>query len=170
MNEKKNFERLVIFAIAATMCLSALAVLPTVSAAGTDYYVSPTGSDSNDGLTPATAWATINKGTCSSSPLTSGDILHVADGTYTITGRIWVEKAGITVSGNTASPGNVIVQYSPAANSLIFDMRANDVTVEGIKTISGKDGFFFDQSVSGCTISHCIIENTLSKWYIHLQW
>jgi hypothetical protein len=127
----------------------------------TDYYVRTDGSDTNTGLanTPEDAWLTINKGTCSSSPLSSGDILHVADGTYNLSGRIYVQKAGITVSGNTVNPEKVIVQYSPAANSLIFDMRASNVTIQGIKTTGGKTGFWFDQSgVTGCTISHCIVD------------
>ena len=93
-----------------------------------------------------------------------GEIIKVADGTYIITSKISVNIENITITGNVDCPENVVVQYSsPTTNSLIFDMRANDVTVEGIKTIGGKGGFFFDQSATGCKISHCIVENALES-------
>jgi hypothetical protein len=39
-----------------------LAVAPAaVALAGETYYVSPTGNDNADGLTPATAWASLGK-------------------------------------------------------------------------------------------------------------
>lgn len=44
-------------------------------------YVSPTGSDSNDGLTPETAWATIDYGD-RHSLLQPGYEVHVAEGDY----------------------------------------------------------------------------------------
>ncbi len=90
----------------------------------------------------------------------AGDTINVVAGIYTITSKILVNKEGITITGDVNNPENVVVQYNPAANSLIFDMRASNVIIEGVKTVSGKDGFFFDQGVTGCTISHCIIEDT----------
>ncbi|MCK4406345.1 MAG: right-handed parallel beta-helix repeat-containing protein [Bacteroidales bacterium] len=144
-----------------TIC--AIVIITAGSVMATDYYVRTDGNDSNTGLTndAAGAWLTINRGTDPNmgSPLVSGDILNIADGTYTIISRIWVKIAGITITGNTASPGNVIVQYSPAKNNLVFDMRASNVTIEGIKVTGGKTGFWFDQSaVTGCTISNCIVD------------
>jgi parallel beta-helix repeat protein len=97
------------------------------------------------------------------------DTINVADGTYTIANKITVDKQGLTITGNTAYPENVVVQYNPAANSLIFDMRASNVKVEGIKTTNGKSGFWFDQSgVTGCTISHCIID-TVNEYGIYMK-
>jgi hypothetical protein len=40
------------------------------------YYISPTGNDSNDGLTPATAWRTAFH------PVVCGDVVIVQPGTY----------------------------------------------------------------------------------------
>jgi hypothetical protein len=40
------------------------------------YYISPTGSDSNNGLTPTTAWATPNH------PVVCGDVIIAAAGNY----------------------------------------------------------------------------------------
>ena len=90
----------------------------------------------------------------------SGDTIEVADSTYTITSKISVNEENITITGNTTNPENVVVQYSDSdQNYPIFDMRASGVTIEGVMTINGKSGFWFDQSgVTGCTISHCIID------------
>jgi len=127
---------------AAILLIAGIVLLGTVSARGTTHNVVPGQS--------IQAAIDVAK---------HGDTINVADGTYTITSKILVNKE-VTIAGNVSHPENVIVQYSAPTNSLMFDMRANDVTVEGIKTISGKSGFFFDQGATGCKISHCIIENT----------
>ncbi len=61
---------------------------------GTKYYVSPNGDDSNDGLSPETAWKTINKAV--KSPLKAGD------GILLERGGLWREKfsakSGVTIS------------------------------------------------------------------------
>jgi hypothetical protein len=141
-------------------------VFGAVGVWATDYYVRTDGNDGNDGLenNAAHAWLTIEKGTSSStSPLGLGDVLHVADGTYTVGNVIWVNIAGITVTGNTTNPENVLVQYGSSCGNLLFDMRASNVTIEGIKAKNGKAGFWFDQSATGCTISHCIIDNAYER-------
>lgn len=45
------------------------------------YYVRKSGNDANDGLTPATAWATIGKA-LGSAGMASGDVCYVGAGTY----------------------------------------------------------------------------------------
>ncbi|UCC23004.1 MAG: right-handed parallel beta-helix repeat-containing protein [Planctomycetota bacterium] len=55
-----------------------LAVL-AVPSAGTTYYVDPSGSDGANGLTWATAFATVGKGITSSI---GGDVVEVNEGTY----------------------------------------------------------------------------------------
>ena len=49
------------------------------------YYIKPAangGSDSNNGLSPSTAWATVGKALSASPGLSAGDIVYVAPGTY----------------------------------------------------------------------------------------
>ena len=89
-----------------------------------------------------------------------GHTINVADGTYTITGAITVDK-GVTITGNTGSPENVVVTYATPSQSLdCFDMQANDITAQGIKVVNGKYGFNFATSdPTGCTISHCVIDH-----------
>ena len=98
----------------------------------------------------------------------AGDTINVADGTYTITSKILVNK-GVTITGNIGNPENVVVQYSLAENILMFDMRASNATIQGIKVTGGKAGFWFDQSgVTGCTILHCIVD-TVNEYGIYMK-
>jgi hypothetical protein len=46
------------------------------------YYVKTSGSDAANGLTPATAWATIGKIFSSGSVVTGGDTVYIAPGAY----------------------------------------------------------------------------------------
>ncbi len=59
------------------------------SAAGSIYYVSPTGSDSNPG-TQTAPFATIQK---AASVVTSGTIVYVAPGTYSFSGYIAIPSS-----------------------------------------------------------------------------
>ncbi|MFN2376409.1 MAG: right-handed parallel beta-helix repeat-containing protein [Candidatus Binatia bacterium] len=59
--------------------LAFLFVLLASPAAAADYHVGPGGSDAADGLTPGTAWATLQK---AANTVTAGDTVHVADGSY----------------------------------------------------------------------------------------
>jgi hypothetical protein len=52
---------ILIFVVMREILFLVLITFNTV-ASGTNYYVSNSGSDSSDGLTPSTAWKTVNKG------------------------------------------------------------------------------------------------------------
>ncbi|MEA2076225.1 MAG: right-handed parallel beta-helix repeat-containing protein [Euryarchaeota archaeon] len=84
----------------------------------------------------------------------------MADGTYTITAAITVNN-GVTITGNTSNPGNVVVTYAAPSQTLdCFDMQANNVTVQGIRAVNGRYGFNFATSdPTGCTISDCVIDD-----------
>ncbi|MCK4677862.1 MAG: right-handed parallel beta-helix repeat-containing protein, partial [Bacteroidales bacterium] len=136
-----------------TIC--AVIIITAGSVWADTHYVDPAGTNISPYTTPATAAHSIQDAINAAS---DGDVVDVADATYTITGKILVDK-GVTITGNTTTPANVVVQYSTAANSLIFDMRASNATIQGIKVTGGKAGFWFDQSaVTGCTISNCIVD------------
>ena len=139
---------------------------PTILTRGIDIYVATTGNDTTGDGSSGNPWATISHAISQAAP--TGDTINVADGEYTITSKILVNK-GVTITGNIANPENVVVQYDPVANLLIFDMRASNATIQGIKTTGGKSGFWFDQSgVTGCTISHCIID-TVNEYGIYMK-
>jgi len=59
-----------------------LLVLSLSAVAQNNYYVSPSGSDSNNGTSPGTAWKTVNHAISSFSLGSGGAVIHVADGTY----------------------------------------------------------------------------------------
>ena len=104
----------------------------------------------------ATIQAAINAAT---SP---GEIIKVADGTYTITAAINVNKS-VTIIGNITNPGNVLVKYSSAVTDKnCFDITADYVKVHGIKAINGKMGFYLN-SVTGCKVSNCVVNFCADK-------
>src|SRR5262245_30543429 len=81
-----------------------LALALTILASGTQpvraagpWYITPTGDDNNDCLSPGTACGTINGAINKSS---SGDTIYVAVGTFTGTGTevVFMDK-DITLSG-----------------------------------------------------------------------
>jgi|GEM_PF-2345175 hypothetical protein len=82
---KKSADRCIVPPLAAAMLVLALSllVLPGLAAAAT-YYVSPTGNDANNGLTPATAWKTITHAaaTVPAGTAAAPNVISVAAGTY----------------------------------------------------------------------------------------
>ena len=61
-------------------CIYLILILLLVSGLdAANYYVSPTGNDSDDGLTIGTAWASIDNG---NGMLLPGDTVFVLAGTY----------------------------------------------------------------------------------------
>ena len=77
--------------------------------AQTTYYVSPSGNNSNDGLSPSTAWRTLTYALSGLSPVIAGDTVLVQAGLYTGE-NILVEKSGspeqpIVVQGYGQIPG-----------------------------------------------------------------
>ena len=91
-----------------------------------------------------------------------GDTIIVADGIYTITAVINVNKE-VTITGNIANPENVLVKYSSAVTDKnCFDITMNNVMVQGIKAINGKRGFYLN-GVTGCKVSNCIVSSCADK-------
>jgi hypothetical protein len=91
----------------ALLAIALAAPLATASAA--TYYVSPSGSDSNNGTSPGSAWATIGK---ANSTLRAGDVCIIANGTYSNSPNPSVDgtaNARITYVGNQANPAAVSV-------------------------------------------------------------
>ncbi len=106
-------------------CVLAMAA----SAAATDYYVSPTGDDSNDGLSPATPWKEIQTGLAA---LYAGDTLYLMPGLHipavfdTIYKRLRFKR-----SGTAANP----VRLTTTGPGVVIDLR---------NVMSGRWGFTTD--------------------------
>jgi len=100
-------------AIKAASCLLFLcgALVAPASVATNNYYVSPTGSDSNNGLSPSTAWKTITHASNAITLGSTGTIVHVAPGTYS-------ENVAISnaVPGTSSAPVTYISDTKWAAS------------------------------------------------------
>ena len=103
------------------------------------YYMSPTGSDSNSGRSPATAWATPNHA------VNCGDVIIAAAGDYSRTGfGSWgqVSNCPSTSGGLAASPGGIYFAVllcggadleACHSNGVPWEMQASNWAVEGFK-------------------------------------
>ena len=138
--------------------IAVLAMFTAVASAA-DYYVATTGSDTTGDGSSGNPWATIQHA-ISDSSVVAGDTINVADGTYTITSAIDVNK-GVTITGNTGFPENVVVTYAAAQDPNDgFKIDAANITIQGIKVKNCACGFDFDgaKGNTGCTITHCAVE------------
>ncbi len=98
---------------AAALLVATALLLPlgaqSVAHAGTAYYVSTTGSDSNAGTGTGTAWKTLQKAANTAGP---GDTVYVMGGTYN-------QKLKISTSGSSA--GGYITFQNYANQTAIID-------------------------------------------------
>jgi hypothetical protein len=114
---------------------------------GTQYYVSTTGSDANNGTTTALAKLTISAG---AALAIAGDTVNVLAGSYQ--GSIYLNSATYA-DGTSASPITLLSQVKHAAriralsapaagsgNKACFEVRANGWVIDGFE-VTGEDGY-----------------------------
>ncbi|MER8115828.1 hypothetical protein [Streptomyces sp. NPDC094031] len=116
---------------------------PAASGTGTSYYVDPDGSDTADGLTPATAWRSLSR--VDAQSLLPGDTVRFKAG-----GR-WAGQLSPKGSGTAADPV-VLTSYGSGAKPLIDGGGAVDAAIR----ISDEhdivvDGFEVTNSGAGTT-------------------
>jgi parallel beta-helix repeat protein len=124
-----------------TLAVTALLAFAGVAGA-TDYYVAPTGSDSNNGTTISTPYRTINKAL---SMWGNGDTIWVYSGTYNESIVIWnksnvaMKAHGPTrpiIDGTGKSPNNALVAIGgddPGTDGVLFQgFEVTDSNVGGI--------------------------------------
>jgi LPXTG-site transpeptidase (sortase) family protein len=128
---RKTIRFLLIFLI-----ISTLASIPTrsVRAVGVTFYVSPSGNDSNDCLTSATACLTVQ---AAINKAGTDDIVSVAAGTYNESPRI---NKNLILQGAGRDVTFINLQTGPTylGSLSIENPGAEDVTVSGF-TIVGRD-------------------------------
>lgn len=103
------------------------------------YYVSTTGSDANNGLTPGTALLTVQRAIDLIAAL---DIsiynvtIQLSTGTYTgscvVTGP-WLGSGTVTIVGDTVTPANVIVQTTASSAGVIQSYSGGRIGVSGFE-------------------------------------
>ncbi len=111
------------------LAASLLVSVGTNSASATTYWISTTGSDSADGLSPATAWATWSH---ADSIAVSGDTVRILAGTYTLctAGDCLVTRApGVTWISDTPLGAKLVGQTT--GNNGSWRIQGHDSTVQG---------------------------------------
>ena len=82
----------------------------TVFGSYNTYYVATTGNNSNDGLTTATAWATLTYAASESSPVVAGDTVYIKAGNYgnenIVFAKSGIKGAPISFIGYKTTPGD----------------------------------------------------------------
>lgn len=137
-----------------------------------DRYISPTGSDSANGLTPGTAWKTFNK---AFTTMTPGTRLGLLNGTYSVaagTGCINFQGTGSAQppSGNASAfteicavnPGGATINgsggYEGSAVWIGRSTRKDSyIKVRGIKAIGGISLYHSER----CYIKECGVNGSL---------
>jgi len=131
------------------------------------YVDAVNGDDNNDGLSPETAFATIQKGIDSTQ---NGDLVIVLPGTYAGSGNRDINFKGkaITVRGENG-PNNCIVDCEAQGRGFYFHTGENvDSVLEGLTIMNGSiqdmgAGIFCvgaSPSIRDCTIRNCSILGT----------
>jgi hypothetical protein len=125
-----------IYRIASLIMAFAMILGNTINtkAAGSVYYVSPTGSDTNPG-TSAAPYKTFAK---ANSMLTAGSTLNIYAGVYNQ--QLKITKSGTSSAGITIQPlgGTVVIDMQNATNSGLY-VRASYVTVSGFEARNSND-------------------------------
>lgn len=116
------------------------------------YYIRKTGSDSNNGTSPATAWATFGKVLQNATAVTGGDTIYVGPGVYreviSVSITSWTSEVKFigdvdgTKTGDT--PGEVrLTAYltndktAPSASVLLALQTRDFMTFENITFVAG---------------------------------
>jgi len=139
------------------------------------YYVKKGGNDSLDGLSDATAWATLAKGV---SVLAPGDTLYVRGGTYLLTSQLSISRSGTAaapitiagypgetaiISGDTNSNGIPEATDAPGSRySPLVQVTGNYVVLDGLEQcFSGGRGVTLSGSHS--EMKNCHVHDNYGK-------
>lgn len=124
-----------------------------------DYWVSPSGSDSNPG-SQAQPWRQISKAI---QVVGAGDTVHILDGTYN--GGLTIQKVGTSASPITfkAEGSNVVV--NAGGTDTIFVTFSSYVVIDGLRSFNAnRAALRIDQS-DHVTVKNCTFGNNY-RWGI----
>lgn len=111
-----------------------------VLTANRTYFVATTGSDTNDGLTAGTPFATIQKAidvACALDLSIFNVTIQVADGTYAaVTLKPYVGRGPITIVGNSTTPNNVVINNA-SGNAISSAAMCGNWQIQFLKLTAG---------------------------------
>ncbi len=104
----------------------AMSAAISLGASATTYYVAVGGSNAQNGLTPATAWATLTYAAGASSPVGPGDTVFVKAGNYgyeqVLFTKIGTAAQPVVFEGYTNTPGDAPqLNYVPQDDDVLED-------------------------------------------------
>ncbi len=159
----------IVFAVAFLVPIPAAAVDYYVNDSSTtnDVYCTAVGSDANDGLTPATAKASV-QAVLDAYDLEPGDAVYVDTGTYVLTENITVDSLDsgasgdpVTFQGSTHPDGTTLDRNDTSSSSCRgISIGASYVRVQDIRVTGSYYGIYVagtDCEVRGCEL----FENTM---------
>ena len=130
------------------------------SCLATTYFVSKTGSDSNNGTTLTTSFATIS---FAISKAVAGDFIYVRSGTYSLTTTISISKSGssgkvITLS---AYPADITSVYPIDGRPIIdFSGMAIGSSNQGFKLSNADYWYIYGLRIKGAGDNGMLVQNT----------
>jgi MYXO-CTERM domain-containing protein len=152
---------------------TSLGLLATTKGLAAEYYVSPSGSDTNAG-TQAAPFATLQKANNTAS---AGDTIWMRGGTYSTTGQITLSKSGTSDTNRTkiwAYPGEVPVlnfsNYSLASSTSdkpAITVSGSWMHLKGLEIGPAKVGASGSHSYSLLRTSGSASNNTFELLNIH---
>ena len=166
-DKKKRAVLYLLFVAVTFFLLSPYFFVCPASAAGSTYYVSTSGSNSNPG-TLAQPWKTIQK---AANTVTQGDTVYIRGGTYNEkitfsnvqgTSSSWIKFApynseSVTVSGSGIGTGyDGIFEFNDGCKYI-------QITGLEIKNTNGHGIFLLGGEINSIRIDHCIIHNCQSS-------
>ncbi|MGC6434323.1 MAG: beta strand repeat-containing protein, partial [Crocinitomicaceae bacterium] len=102
------------------------------------YYVSTTGSDSNNGITSGTAFATLQKAIDMVSSSCTSTTIHVAAGTYTEDGVSISNKSNISIIG--AGIGSTIFDGDFGNRFMAITGTSDNISISNMKIMEMDEG------------------------------
>jgi len=140
-----------------------LLVLARATTAGAaDYYVAPAGSNGADGITPGTAWATLQ---FAADTVVAGDTIHVANGNYVGFDIRTVASAAQPITFVAAGAAVAITADNGSTPDGINIENAAYITIDGF-IVSDRTRAGVRAAVSDhITIRHCTA-GTNGRWGI----
>ncbi len=153
-------------ALRALLGTSAWIAVLAFSARASDYYVSPSGKDSNSGLSPSQAWKTLVK--VSAFDFAPGDRV-LLEGGATFAGKLYFDAAD---AGTAAQPlvvtnfgtGRAAIDAGTGSGIYVYDaagieVRSIDVRGSGASTNTQDGVFFFVDLGAGVKLAHVVLDD-----------
>jgi len=125
---------------------------------GRTFHVSPEGNNADDGRTPSTTWATVDRGD-RDGMLLPGDTVVVAAGTYTLSGPLGVCAGTAEKPITYKADGKVVVNCASGATyALQIKWPARYIVLDGF-TLQGGQSPLGLTDTTGNQIKNCLISD-----------